>query len=353
VSTDHTAILTTASAALNTNLTNPTDLGGSARTTVLRCHKEDNTTVIVKAHHNDAPNFDAEARGLAFTTHGPQLLAVDHEAALIVMTDLGNGPSLADALLGTDNDRATAALLAWATTYGRIAAETYGREPELQAPNEEDEENDFPATLVELGVTLPNGLEEDLATIQDPPGPRVFSPGDICPDNNVLTPHGLRVLDFEGASYHSVFADAAYTTMPFATCWCVFRLPDGLATRVEATYRTEIATVCEIADDTWTRGTATATASWVIGMTMLLGKRAMTADAPMHRTRTPVPSRRQLLRHRWQTMADSLESINELPALQETAHRLLDVTEPWQTEPLPLYPAFRDPDRPPQSAPAG
>jgi hypothetical protein len=349
VTPDHTGVLAAASAALRTELTEPVDLGGSARTTVLRCRTADGGTVVVKAHHNGAPNFAAEAAGLAFTTHGPRLLAVDQDASLVVMADLGTAPSLADVLLGDEPGAATDALIAWATTYGRIAAETYGREPEfIASPTPEPAEDTFPATLVELGVTLPNDLTDDLAAITELDGPRVFSPGDICPDNNVLTPDGLRVLDFEGAGYHSVYADAAYTTMPFATCWCVFRLPTELVGRIDAAYRTEVGTVCPVDDHTWARGVALATAHWVVGMTTMLGTRAMTADAPMHHTRTPVPTMRQLLRHRWQSMADALESIGELPALTETAYRLLAVTGSWQTEPLPPYPAFTGPDHPPR-----
>jgi hypothetical protein len=78
----------------------------------------------------------------------------------------------------------------------------------------------------------------------------VFSPGDICPDNNLLTPDGLRMLDFEGASFHSVFDDAAYARMPFATCWFVYALPDGLAAEIEELYRAEVVRVFpDLADD--------------------------------------------------------------------------------------------------------
>ena len=58
----------------------------------------------------------------------PELLA--HSDDVIVMSDLGDGPSLADLLLGDDARLAEAALLAWARTLGRIAAATGDTTPD-------------------------------------------------------------------------------------------------------------------------------------------------------------------------------------------------------------------------------
>ena len=73
-----------ASAAAGTTLTEPVDLGGSARTTVLRCRTTDGTTVVVKAQHDHSPYFVAR---------------------LILTGDLGAAPSLADTLLGSHRKR--------------------------------------------------------------------------------------------------------------------------------------------------------------------------------------------------------------------------------------------------------
>lgn len=333
-------LLATASAAAGTTLTEPVDLGGSDRTTVLRCRTPDATTVVVKAHHGRSPYFAAEAAGLTFTDHGPRPLAVDPAHQLIVMTDLGTGPSLADALLGTSAATATAALLAWATTYGRIAAETIGGQTEFTAlrarysqaeqPPADGFTDGFTDAIAALDVPAPG-------TVTRPGGPQVFSPGDICPDNNVFTGDTLHVLDFEGAGYHSVFLDAAYATMPFATCWCVFRLPDELTDRIEAAYRTEVVTVLpELADDdVWRTGVRQAIGWWTADITAALAARATRADLPMHDTRRPVPTARQLLRHRWQHALDNVTG-----PLADTFAHLLKTTEHWDVDPLPLYPAF-------------
>jgi hypothetical protein len=53
------------------------------------------------------------------------------------------------------------------------------------------------------------------------------------------------------------------------------------------------------------------------------------------------PTTRQLIRHRWRVVLAELEPADDLPALYELTQSLLDATESWQAEDLPLYPAFR------------
>ncbi|HEV8557037.1 MAG TPA: hypothetical protein VGR06_11655 [Actinophytocola sp.] len=358
--------LATAGSLLRTTLSEPTDLGGGFRCTVLRCRTGAGGTVVVKIF-DDRPDalacFTAEAAGLQLVGHGPEMLAADLATPLLVLSDLGSAPSLADLLLGGSAAEARAGLLAWATAYGRLATAAVGRQSELAAlrarydrgvPAWDD--GDFlgewitglPPVLDRLGVTAPAGLAAALATlrsVRDPERFPVFSPGDICPDNNLITPDGMRLLDFEGAGYRSVFLDAAYITMPFASCWCVFRLPSRLMAELESTYRGHVV-ACHphlADDDLWHAGVRHAMAAWTLGVSANLGWSAATADKPMHPRRKPVPTRRQLLRHRWSTLAGTLEAAGELLAVAELARRLLAATTSWHVEPLPTYPAF-DPE---------
>lgn len=357
-------VVAAASAAFGSPLTDPVDLGGGSATTVLRCRTADDGTVVVKSYQDDPEGrscFAAEAAGLAFTSAGPELLTVHADEPLLVMSDLGTAPSLADALLGGSPDVARAGVLAWARGYGSLAAATQGRQADLAALRAtyqrgtagDTDENwvadsvaALPAVLAEFAVPAPAGLAADLAEVTelaDATDHLVFSPGDICPDNNILTDDGLRVLDFEAAGYRSVFLDAAYATMPFASCWCVFHLPPGLGAEIEATYRSEVVSCYpDLADDTlWHNGIQLAVAVWTIHVTTALGARTLVDERPMHRTRRPVPTGRQLLRHRWQYLIDVLTPTGRLPALTEAARGLLTATEPWQVAPLPLYPAFQ------------
>lgn len=348
----HGEIVAAGGALLGTTLSAPVDLGGGSRCTVLRCRTAAGATVVLK-QFADRPDalacFTAEAAGLQLSRHGPEVLAVDAAAALLVLSGLGSAPNLADVLTASAANAADAraGLLAWAAAYGTLAAETAGRRPELAALRARYDRGAaswdagdwigagiaaLPAALEALGVRGGTGLE--LRVDEFP----VFSPGDICPDNNLLGPDGMRVLDFEGAGFRSVFLDAAYITMPFATCWCVFRLPPAVVSEVDAAYRSHVTPVYpELADDeVWRDGVGRAVAAWTVRVTVALGARAAAGDRPLHPRRTPVPTIRALLRHRWRVLADT----PGLTAFADLADRLLAATAGWGVEPLAPYPAF-------------
>ncbi|MFE3454943.1 hypothetical protein ACFXJ8_39075 [Nonomuraea sp. NPDC059194] len=348
-------ILRAAGDLLNTELFDPVDLGGSTRSTVLRCRTAAGESVIVKSF-SDLRSFTSEAAGLSLQLAGPALLGVDASVPLLVMADLGSAPTLADVLLGDDPKAAADGLLAWAQGLGRLAAASVPRRADLArlrarydkgAGSWEDEPwiernaASLLALLTEAGIAPPEGLAEELAEV----GKAIetefpaFTPGDTCPDNNLLTREGLRLIDFEGACFQSVFLTAAYCRMPFSTCWCVFRLPTGLAEEIENAFRAEVVTAYPALADVgvWQAGMQWAIAVWTVDVTAALLPRAMKEDGPLHRTRRPVPTRRQLLRHRWE-MASTLDGV---PALAETMRPLLrEVAAGWEVPPLPGYPAF-------------
>ncbi|MEU9044918.1 MULTISPECIES: hypothetical protein [unclassified Kitasatospora] len=351
-------IMRAAERLLATRLSDPVDLGGSSRTSVLRCRTADGRSVVVKAYTGGPDalrGFTAEAAGLSLGLAGPPVLGVDPEVPLLVLADLGDAPTLADVLLGDDPKAAEDGLLAWAVGLGRLAARSVDRRADLTRlwarydtglPTWADEPwiarnaADLPGVLEAAGVAVPGGLVEELARIGTAGAEEypAFSPGDTCPDNNLLTPDGLRLLDFEVACYQSVFLTAAYCRMPFATCWCVFALPAGIARRIEAAYRAEVVPVYPaLAEDAvWEAGMTRAVAVWTTNATLRLLPRTA-EDGPMHRTRRPVATRRQVLRHRWETAA----RLEGFPAFTETMRRLLrEVADGWQVEPLPGYPCF-------------
>ncbi|MFF7994492.1 hypothetical protein ACFZDG_32515 [Kitasatospora xanthocidica] len=352
------AIMHAAERLLATRLSDPVDLGGSKRTTVLRCRTADGRSVVLKAYTGGPDalrGFTAEAAGLSLGLAGPAVLGVDPEVPLLVLADLGDAPTLADVLLGDDPKAAEEGLLAWAGGLGRLAARSVDRRAELTRlwarydrglPTWDDDPwiprvaAALPGRLEAAGVTVPPGLADELARIGTAGGEEypAFTPGDTCPDNNLLTPDGLRLIDFEAASFQSVFLTAAYCRMPFATCWCVFALPAGLARRIEAAYRAEVVPIFPaLAEDAvWEAGMREAVAVWTVNATVSLLPRTA-EDGPMHRTRRPVATRRQVLKHRWETAAE----LEGFPAFTETMRRLLrEVADGWQVDPLPGYPCF-------------
>jgi hypothetical protein len=366
------------SAALGRPLSDPVRLASSDRSVVLRCRPAAGGGVVLKSYPADSAgmaSFAVEAAGLEFTSGtgaAPRLLAADPAGRLIVMTDLGDAPSLADLLLGKSPGPARDGLLGWARACGELAVRTAGRAGELTAllakygaPSASGARDwlprrigEIPGLLTSLSFAVPDGLDQDLEVVAELARSKeleVFSPGDICPDNNLMTAGGVRFIDFENADFHSVFLDAAYLRMPFSTCWCVFALPGGLAAQAESAYRTLVSAVFgELADDAvWSRGVRLATAAWTLhAMTYLLDRsagpggdprtpRSAEGDASINPDASCAPTRRQLLRYRWRALADELDRAGELPVIGALLHQLLVETGLWQAPELPLYPAFR------------
>lgn len=367
------ALAAAASAALGVPLTACRDLGGSERSAVQRCRMPDGGTVVVKTYPDSTEgreSFAAECAGLELTSDagtGPRLLAASQPDLLIVMIDLGNGPSLADLLLGGSAEAAGAAVLTWARACGDLAVAMAGQEAELAGllasyrigsdPGPaahwlQRRVGEIPDLLAGLSIPAPAGLAADLAevaTILCPGRYPVFSPGDICPDNNLVAEREVMFVDYENAEFHSAFLDAAYLRMPFSTCWCVFRLPDILQRSAEAAYRDLVSHIHpELeSDEVWQAGMRRALAAWTLHAMTYLLDRALLADRSMIDDGRAAPTKRQLLRYRWRRLIEELASApgasadSEFPALVALASQLLASTEHWQVPDLPLYPAFR------------
>lgn len=363
-------LVAAASAAVGRRLSEPVALsGGSGRSVVLRCQDPAGTRVIVKAYPQTAVgagSFAAEAAGLEVATGSglsPDFLACSPGALVVVMSDLGSGASLADVLLSESagSSTASAVLLSWARACGRLAAAVGSRRAQFDAlrdrylggsPHDAGGSGLAGRVLrvaeraVLLGVSATAGLDVELAEVaavaDGAAAYPVFSPGDICPDNNMLVDGGVRFLDFEDAGFHSVFLDAAYVRMPFATCWCVFRMPAPLTAAVESAYRREVRAVWpELADDAvWRPGVRRAVAAWTLSSMWWLLGRSLSGDAPLNDGATS-PRTRQLMRYRWRLLAGELASAGELPALCGLMRSLLAATDDWDAAELPLYPALR------------
>jgi hypothetical protein len=370
-------VVAAASAALGRPLTEPVMLAHEPEwALVLRCTDsaagEDDAaglgrTVVVKAYSTDAPSagcFAAEVSGLILMDGSrltPRVLAVAPRARTLVMSDLGTGPSVADALLGDSPEAAATALMDWAAGCGRMAALSPGRQAELHElrlqflAGQADLRHitGLPNRVLgaaeqaaRLGVAAPAGLVAELSAVAEAAvsgGPAVFSPGDICPDNTMLTSNGIRFFDFEEAGFHSVFLDAAYIRMPFATCWCVFRLPAELSLEAESAYRDQVSVVWpQLADDgVWRPGVLRASAAWTLSSMSWLLRRCLRGDLSMNPDAPQAPRTRQLMRYRWQWLAAELDAAGDLPVTEGFVRSLLAATDHWQAPGLPVYPALR------------
>jgi hypothetical protein len=360
-------IVDAASVLLGRTLTEPVELSeGREEAVVLRC-RDAGGTVVVKTYPRTAEGascFAAEAAGLEVaggSALAPAFLGADARLQLVVMSDLGGGGrSLADVLLTGSAAEARTALLDWAAACGRLSVLTHAHRSAFDTlaarylADRPDERHlaGLPGRVLaaaenaaKMGVPAPVGLASELAEVAaaaaaDPYA--VFSPGDICPDNNLLTSAGVKFVDFEEAGFHPVFLDAAYITMPFSTCWCVFRFPPELSAGAEAAYREQVSAVWpDLTDDAiWLPGLRRAVAAWTMSSTSWLLRRSLAADVPMNSDQ-PSPHTRQLMRYRWESLLGELEPAGDLPSVAALVRSLLAATAGWHAPELPLYPAFR------------
>lgn len=361
-------------------LSDPEDLGGAARSVVLRVRVGDNPfslprTVVLKRNiatvmDGEADPFAHEAASCRLLTAvqpadpvGPELIAHDPGERLLVMEDLGRAATLAEQLLGNDPRAAERGLLAWARSLGRLHAVTAGREADFGAlmrrlgartwhdpvaPEARRALAELPELLAtELGVRTGAAAAERAracARLLGGPGYRAFSPSDLCPDNNLVTGNGVRFLDFEWGCIRDVTLDVAYIRVPFPSCWCVFALPTGMADVMLTCWRSEIADVWPALtdDDILLPRLADAQLLWTWLSTWWLMPRGDEEDRPIGFDETMSPRRGWALVDRWERLATACEPV--APVLADHAVAVAAALRSRFDVParaLPPFPAFR------------
>ena len=313
------------------------DLTFSNKAHVARLRVRGGTTVVAKRPVEPA----AFARELQALRLLPEAVRPALEAAgddLLVIEDLGPGPSLADLLLGDDPAAAEAALVAWAGTLGQALRPTMRHGTPEEPEGLEAGLDEVRLLASALDVPVPAGVDDDVASIASMlarPGPWVaFCPSDTCPDNNRVLPDGsVRLFDFEGAGWRHAAVEAAYCRAPFCTCWCMARLPDGMTESMEDAFLAALAPTDPVAFlDVVTPAAVHLTLvqfDWF--RRFVLGERTAPARAPS--------TGRQSVYARLLTVAGERE---RLPALAEVADGLAAaILGRWpDAAAIPLYPAF-------------
>ncbi|MEO6881123.1 MAG: kinase [Mycobacteriaceae bacterium] len=332
------------------------DLGGSERTIVLRVRPRENPfslprTLVVKKIlsardlNEDAvqESFLREAVSYQFANSlplrhrpGAALVAHDPDERILVLEDLGSGPTLSDVLCDDDPVLAQRGLIAWAQALGRMHAATAGRE------------DDFAALLRHTGRTrwsdplegparqalagLPAVLHSSLG-VDTPPavatraartthlfgrgGHRAFSPADLCPDNAMTNAGGVQFLDFEGGGFRDVVLDAACALVPFPACWCVPRISAEQGEKLVQAWRAEVVAAWpQLGDDGVLR-------ERMFDAHLLWAWLSTWWFLPSHPTRRDPSSEhplarppRQALELRWRRLAETAEGLGEGPTAQ-------------------------------------
>lgn len=292
--------------------------------------------------------------------HAPRWLAGDLETGTIVLEDLGaDCPSLVGPLLGSDPAAATTALEAYvdrlaglhvATVghydrYAALLAETHAQAQPLLA-DAGMWSRPLPALTRDLaeiaGISeLPPSEVESLVRIAAEPGPFLaLVHRDPCPDNVLYVGGTARLIDFEFSRYAHALLDISYLRMGFPTCWCAGRLPEDLVERLEARYRRQIGAACLAATDERFDEALTS----ICAARLFMAYDWLFEGALQEDRRWGISTHRSRLLWYPHAFAARTAKCNALPGLRALTEALSDhLRQRWpESEPLPLYPAFRE-----------
>jgi hypothetical protein len=272
------------------------------------------------------------------------------------MEDLGSAPDVAQHLLADDPAAADEALVAWARTLGRLHARTHAdRESSRvafavalaavagQGPGDrftlgvegslDDATRDWAATAETLGIAGPPDVAALAAPLADP-AHHALSPSDTCPDNNMLTADGCRLIDFEWAEVRHPAWDAAYLSVPWPTCWCSWQIPDASAERALDAYREQaVAGIPHVGSDAFLADVELARVCWALISVAWSLTTALRDDQHPH---AASPATRPRMQHRLRLVAESAT------AAAPFAGAVLEHTRgAWGDLALPLAPAYR------------
>jgi hypothetical protein len=224
----------------------------------------------------------------------PRILGGDDRAGLLVMTDLGPGPSVEELLFAGEPSAATTGLLALARATGTMHAAAVGAADTFEACRAAfagagvapvrlvaidqplDRWGAFCRTVEELGFPAPRGVSGELDALDEAlrqPGPFVtLTHGDLTPNNALLVGHEARLIDFEGAAFRHAGLDAACLRLPFPQYgrWAV--LPANVLAGMDLAYRQALAEGCPSARQhaAYLKAVVTGCATWTIVRTYRL-----------------------------------------------------------------------------------
>lgn len=347
-------------------LTEVAVLGGSDRSEVRRIRArwtDREALLVVKTFSGSGESWVRESAALSMLPQdalAPRPVAECEEPAIVVMSDLGEGPSVADALLTPDPAAAAEAVRLWAQTLGRLHRATFGNRGQFRAAlglrsgdipvadHAMSAETDEAVRALEqwclrLEVAVPPHALSQLRELPrrlGPSGAAALTPSDACPDNNVRVGDGLVLVDFEGAQWRHIAWDVAYLTVPWPSCWCSWRMPGDVAERALEQYRATVADVLPyVRTPQFRDDVADAAAGWGVLSTTWFLRRALGDDPPSLHPEHPTPTRRAMILHR----LDGARRNRRMPALATLAGALRDrLVGRWGEVPLGYAPAFED-----------
>lgn len=303
----------------------------------------------------------------------PRYYGGDRSIPLVVMEDLGGGDGSPDLVVERDDpDAATESLLEYVRTVARLHVQTMGHherhsrlrrsigppppvarlyhDPWSDATARTDSEisdaiREYHEVLDGVGVSADPGVDEeiDAATRRVEHDPRpwlALCQGDQNGQGNSLLRDGrLRLHDFGSGGFRHALIEA----LPHRITWgCIRRVPDPVATAMDAAYRAVLAeTYPSMATEPgYSQAAADAMTRWHVFHVISRVPDALQGDRP----RGPATLRQQTLA--WlDAYACWSDQQDREGALARTAHRLVErLRQQWPpaTHTIDYLPAYRD-----------
>jgi hypothetical protein len=298
----------------------------------------------------------------------PEFYGGDRAAGVVVMADLGAGDSLANVLLRSAGEAPGVAaeerLGGWVDSVARIHLATFGRTGryrELREPlgrlaeADPGEQERMSAAWLELadrlGVEHDSDVETELALVAalvaQPGDWEVVSIRDLCPDNNRVRPDGsVWLFDAEYSAPQHALLDVAYLHATMPSCWCVRRLPAGLADRLVTRYAGALAVGGRDVGADFTEQLALCRVQLALWRGAGSVRPALSDNGDDHQYWDTYDftflSQRQQVAMRCEQVVDAAALHPRLPAVADWAARLhTAIRLAWlSSRSLPLYPAF-------------
>lgn len=268
--------------------------------TMLRCKVEGPghlpDSVIIKQFSKQPDNPDGVRRfrnewaameflsGLGLQL-SPNLLLGDPAANLMIIEDLGVRPTVQDLLFEPSSQNAEEALVELGACLGRLHAATAGREEAFAALQArlgagapvsdssldlrhrwESIEACFAALGIPLGAEFAGAAAEMEAWLHGVHPLRALAHCDAGVHNFLWMDPGVRLMDFEFASYECALLDVVPARLGFPPSFRSRRVPPELVARLEANYRTELGKALPAAweDDLFQTALVDACAHWAL-----------------------------------------------------------------------------------------
>jgi tRNA A-37 threonylcarbamoyl transferase component Bud32 len=284
----------------------------------------------------------------------PRLYAFDNEKMIFVMQDIREGTGFHLDLLGENFQQTETRLMNIARTLGKIHAASADKLAEYKKIREAlgtliisgyDWVDNGWSQLTELsGIPLPDDVDTAYtavkALLDQSSRWSVFTHGDLCPDNVLVTDEKAYILDFESSNFNTAGYDASYPRVMMPTCWCAAEFPKTLIQNFETAYRSEmLKSRPEISDDKVFEGLIADGMAVALSITFNWAVRGAKENWEMDDR--GLASWRQRLIYRLNSFHTTTKQANRHRILGDYAAQCAEsLSKLWSIAQIPVYPAF-------------